>query len=88
MKDCSVKARFHWDSKATHKRLATHEMLPFGLIFCYPSVLGSRFWESDAEPTLSRQRAVKAGCVALFHASMADFQRDGTLQLIEECNFL
>ena len=45
-------------STGTQKRLttvATHEMQWVGLIFCYPSVLGSRLCESDAKPTLSSQ---------------------------------
>ena len=52
----SVNARFHWDSEATQCRLTsvtTHDMLWVGLIFCYSSVLGSRFCDS-VSPTHSR----------------------------------
>ena len=82
---------FHWDFEATHSRLTsvvTQKMLSVRLIFCYPSVLSSWFCESDAQPTLSRQRPVNAGDVALLQASMADLHRLDTLQLIEELNFL
>ena len=37
---------------------------------------------------VNRQQAVKAGGVAYLQASMTDFQQEGTLQLIEERNFL
>ena len=63
-----LKDLLHRDSLATQSWLTSvskREMLRVGLIFCYPSVLGSRFCESDAQQTLRRQRAVKAGGVAL-----------------------
>ena len=50
--------------------------------------LGSQFCESDAQPTLNRQRAVKECGVALLQAKTADFHREGTLQLIEKWYFL
>ena len=58
---CSVPAHrdMHYDLQKYLSRLksvATHEMLWVGHFFSYPSVLGSRFCESDEQHTLGALR--------------------------------
>ena len=63
--------------------VATHEMLWVEFIFWYPSVLGSRFCETDAQLTFRRKRAVKAVGVALLQASMVTSNQSARWNLLK-----